>query len=193
MRQERVLSPSTLSQGKSHVHAKAQWESSRLSTSQEERSHRGTNLLALWSYASSFQKVKVLVTLSCPALCDPMDCIPPGSSVHGILQARILEWVAIPYLRGSSRLRASHPSLLCCRQILYHVSHPDEATQGSPPELWENKCLLFKPSSMHRLIDSHLQTKDELHYSCCWLNIQLIRALQFRNGNTLGEILSYCV
>ena len=35
-------------------------------------------------------------------LCDPIDCSPPGSSVHGILQARILEWVAISFLRGSS-------------------------------------------------------------------------------------------
>ena len=39
------------------------------------------------------------VTQSCPALCDPMDCSPPGSSDHGILQARILEWVAIPFSR----------------------------------------------------------------------------------------------
>ena len=38
---------------------------------------------------------------SCPTLCDPMDCSPPGSSVHGILQARILEWVAMPFSRGS--------------------------------------------------------------------------------------------
>ena len=37
-----------------------------------------------------------LVTQSCPTLCDPMDCSPPGSSAHGILQARILEWVAFP-------------------------------------------------------------------------------------------------
>ena len=36
---------------------------------------------------------------------NPMDCSPPGSSVHGILQARILEWVAIPFSRGSSLLR----------------------------------------------------------------------------------------
>ena len=36
---------------------------------------------------------------SCPTLCDPMDCSPPGSSVHGILQARILEWVAISFSR----------------------------------------------------------------------------------------------
>ena len=40
-----------------------------------------------------------------PTLCDPMDCSPPGSSVHGILQARILEWVAIPFSRGSSTPR----------------------------------------------------------------------------------------
>ena len=44
----------------------------------------------------------VLVTQLYPTLCDPMDCSPPGSSVHGILQARILAWVAIQFLRGSS-------------------------------------------------------------------------------------------
>ena len=45
----------------------------------------------------------MLVAQSCLSLCDPMDYSPPGSSVHGILQARILEWVAIPFSRGSSR------------------------------------------------------------------------------------------
>ena len=50
-------------------------------------------------------KVEVLVTQLCPTLCDPMDCSPPVSSVHEILQARILESVAIPFSRGSSRLR----------------------------------------------------------------------------------------
>ena len=43
--------------------------------------------------------VAVLVTQLCSTLCDPMDCSLPGSSVHGILQARILEWVAIPFSR----------------------------------------------------------------------------------------------
>ena len=38
-------------------------------------------------------------------ICDPVDCSPPGSSVHGILQARTLEWVAMPFSRGSSQLR----------------------------------------------------------------------------------------
>ena len=46
-----------------------------------------------------------LVAHSCPTLCDPMDCSPPGSSVYGILQARILEWVAVPSSRGSSQPR----------------------------------------------------------------------------------------
>ena len=47
-------------------------------------------------------KVKVLVVQSCPSLCKPVDCSPPGSSVHSILQARILEWIAISSSRGSS-------------------------------------------------------------------------------------------
>ena len=46
--------------------------------------------------------VCVLVAQSCPTLWDPMDYSLPGSPVHGILQARILEWVAIPFSRGSS-------------------------------------------------------------------------------------------
>ena len=43
--------------------------------------------------------VSVCVCVWCPTLCDPMDCIPPGSSIHGILQARVLEWAAIPFSR----------------------------------------------------------------------------------------------
>ena len=45
------------------------------------------------------------VAQSCPTLCDPMDCSLPRSSLHGILQARVLEWIAISFSRGSSRPR----------------------------------------------------------------------------------------
>ena len=45
------------------------------------------------------------VAQSCSTLCDPMDCSPPGSSLHGILQARVLEWVAISFSRESSQPR----------------------------------------------------------------------------------------
>ena len=46
-----------------------------------------------------------LVAQSCPTLFDPLDCSPPGSSVHGMLQARILEWVVMPSSKGSSQTR----------------------------------------------------------------------------------------
>ena len=46
---------------------------------------------------------KELADKLCQTLCDPLDCSPSGSSVHGILLARTLEWVAIPFSRGSSR------------------------------------------------------------------------------------------
>ena len=49
--------------------------------------------------------VKVCIAQSCLTLCSPMDCSPPGSSVHGISQARILEWIAIPFSRVSSQPR----------------------------------------------------------------------------------------
>ena len=57
------------------------------------------------SRADKMEKVKVLVAQSCLTLCDPMDCSPPVFFVHGILQARIMEWVAVPFSRGTSRPR----------------------------------------------------------------------------------------
>ena len=63
-------------------------------------------ILIMYSYLliifNILEKVKVLVTQSCPALYNPMDCSQPGSSVPGLLQARILEWVAMFFSRGSS-------------------------------------------------------------------------------------------
>ena len=59
---------------------------------------------------------------SCPTLCDPMDCSLPGSSVHGILQARILEWVTISFSKGSSH--GSNPYLL--RHLHWQYSLPAE-------------------------------------------------------------------
>ena len=56
----------------------------------------------------------------CPTLCDPMDCSLPGSSVHVIFQARVLEWVAIFSSRGSSWPRDRTCVFCIVRQILYH-------------------------------------------------------------------------
>ena len=80
---------------------------------------------------------RALVTWLHPTLCDPVDYSPPGSSVHAILQARILECVAIPYSRGIFPTQGSNPGLLNCRQILYWLSHQESCT---PPKL-EGKVL----------------------------------------------------
>ena len=77
----------------------------------------------------------------CPTLCDPMDHNPPGSSVHGILQARILEWVALPSSRGSSP-----PWHLTCISCIARGFFTAE-TPGKPNTqavdnrhfIWENK------------------------------------------------------
>ena len=57
--------------------------------------------------------IRYVCAQSCPTLCDPMNCSPPGSSIHGILQARLLEWVTISSSIGSSQPRGSSPHLLC--------------------------------------------------------------------------------
>ena len=80
-------------------------------------------------------------------LCDPMDCNPPGSSVHGIIQARILEWVSTSYSRGIFPTQGSMPHLfhlLHGRQILYHCA-TCEAHRGSVVclNVWESWCLVF--------------------------------------------------
>ena len=80
--------------------------------------------------------VRVLVPQSCLTLCSAMDSSPPGSSVHGILQARIREWIASPFSRGSSwprdQTRVSYVSHTG-RWVLYHWCH-----LRSPHTPWEN-------------------------------------------------------
>ena len=87
------------------------------------------------------------VTQSCPTLCDPMNINPPGSSVHGILQARILQWVAISSSRGIFLIQRWNPSLL-------HLLH----WQANSLPL---SHLVSSPSKKHRHISS-IQSEDLL-------------------------------
>ena len=78
----------------------------------------------------------------CSPLCSAMDCSLPGSSVHGILQARILEWVAAPSSRGSSRPwdRTCISYVSCTgRWVLYHQHH-----LGSPRSTLNAHCVLHE-------------------------------------------------
>ena len=74
---------------------------------------------------------------SCLTLCDPMDCSLPGSSVHGISQARVLEWVAISSSRGSSLPRDG--SRVSCTGARFFTSEPP----GKPVSLYSlHECLM---------------------------------------------------
>ena len=101
-----------------------------------------------------------LVAKSCRLFGNPMDCSPPGSSVHGILQAGILEWVAISFSRGSSQPRdwtRVSLNLLHGRQVLYHWA-PREVPIGHEAALkWRlrlrkrlNQCFLKSVLAMQR-------------------------------------------
>ena len=74
--------------------------------------------------------MNVLVTQFCPTLCDPMDCSLPGFSVHGILQARILEWVAMPSSKGDlpdlgiKTMSPASPALQVAYLPLIHQESP---------------------------------------------------------------------
>ena len=87
----------------------------------------------------AFGLVRAKLFQSCPTLCNPMDCSPPGFSVHGTLQARMLEWAAISYSRRSfwSRDRTAVAYVSCAgRQVFFFLPL-------APPKksLWLGKCL----------------------------------------------------
>ena len=67
--------------------------------------HRVEEALKPTGEKSPIMQSESEITQSCPTLCDPMDCSLSGSSIHGIFQARVLEWIAISFSRGSSRPR----------------------------------------------------------------------------------------
>ena len=80
-----------------------------------------------------------LVAKSRATLCHSMDCGPPGSSVHGISQARILEWVAISFSRGSSQPR-DRICLLLGRWILYHWATWALVAFSNTWDKWQTLC-----------------------------------------------------
>ena len=84
------------------------------------------------------KSLKVLVSQSCPTPCDPMDWDLPGSFVYGILQARILKWVVIPFSRGSSQPRDQIWVSCIGRKILYPLSHLEV--------VWFKRFLRFSDS-----------------------------------------------
>ena len=96
-------------------------------------------------------KCACLVNQSCATLCNPKDCSPPGSFVHKIFQARILEWITMSYSRGSSQPRDGTQVFRTGRHILYYQGPPGKplnsiSSEGSSSITLPNVGLLQAPS-----------------------------------------------
>ena len=117
-----------------------------------------SKIFQTWGHKSVTFDSESEVAQSCPTLCDPMDCSLPGSSLHEILQARVLEWVAISFSRGSSQLRD--------RTGVSHIPgrHFNLSHQGSP---LEKKKFFFSFSFATALIQVswflHVDTSNWSH------------------------------
>ena len=133
------------------------------------------------------------VTQSCLTLCNLMNCSPPGSFVHEIFQARILEWVAIPFPTQRSNL-----GLLYCRQIHYHLSHGGSTFDGGEALIFqiqrltssdikggENSETLFRSCDFFIfLIDHHdlpesmiRQSNDQMPFLLLWVRRAFCKSL----------------
>ena len=109
----------------------------------------------LTSQPPSTSPAEVLVTESCSILCNPMDCRPPGSSVHGILQAGILEWITIPFSRESSQPRNQvQVSCLADRFFTFWVTRED--LQRSQVSLAHSLCTSFQTFPGFLCLSVHL-------------------------------------
>ena len=92
------------------------------------------------------EAAKVLIAQLCLTLCDSMDCRPRGSSIYGILQVRLLEWIAVPF----SRTQGPNPGFPYCRRVLYQLSHLGSTSvqlshSDVSDSLWPNEPQHIRP------------------------------------------------
>jgi len=145
----------------------------------------------------------VLVAQSCLTLCDPMDYSPPVSSVHGIFQARILEWVAISYSRGSSQHRDGI-RVSCTSGRFFTVSATREASYSYDPALLlpgiYSKVLIRNTHHQYYLVQGwmvgwrwkwsslpHNRQEDKLLCYCDWpkCSLRFFHGMLQKNPNKL--------
>ena len=148
-----------------------------------------TFFILLWKSCNNYFKKNLHVNCacvhakllqSCPTLCDPIECSPPGSSVHGILQAGILEWVALPSSRGISwswdRIHISCGSCIVGR---FFTAERDSFLIWVITEYWVESFMLYsrfwseKCSILSNLWDSSLPpppwTVTHQNPLACWI------------------------
>ena len=130
---------------------------------------------------------KVLVAQSCLTLWHPMDCSLPASSVHRIFQARVLEWVAIPFSRGSSWPRDwTWVSCIASRFLTIWV-HRNEgqfsSVAQSCPTLCDPMDCSLPGSSVHRIFQARVLEWGAIAFSISW---------PYQSSNLLVSVHIYC-
>ena len=104
----------------------------------------------------NFYTVSCVRVCSEASVCDPMDCSPPGSSVHGILQARILEWVTMPSSRGSSQPRdQTCVSCISCFASRFFTTEPPGKPAHTQLHFFKSHSGLFSSKKIEKLRTSH--------------------------------------
>ena len=99
----------------------------------------------------NLESVNVLVTLSCLTLCNPVDCSPPGSSIHGIFQARVLEWGAIAFSRLQCYLLAYFQFRSVAQSCPTVCNHMNRCPPGLPVH---HQLPEFTQTHVHRVGDA---------------------------------------
>ena len=141
------------------------------------------------------------VAQSCQTLCDPMDCSPPGFSIHGILQARILDWVTISFSRGSSRPRdrthVSHVGSRCFtlwkgnprKRVLYVcmwlIHFAVQEKQNIVKQLYSNKKKNLSSEFHMAYIVTFIRLFSDTIFFFFKLRPQLLLCLGFPGGSAV--------
>ena len=128
----------------------------KIKTKEEGKAHSSHHEHRKHSGENSLRKLKTLIVQLCLTLCDPIVCSPPGSSVHGILQARILGWVSMPSSRGSSWPRT-----------WTQVSH----IAGGFFTIWATRETQNTGVGSHSLLQGIFQTQESLYRSKHVMNL----------------------
>jgi len=120
--------------------------------------------------------------------CDPMDCSPPGSSIHGISQARILEWGATAFSRGSSQSR-DRTHISCIAGGFFTTEPPGKSEFTAAGEVNPKTCLLSKNLSCLRIYSArcHLCKKSQMILYILWIHLHSCKIIRGLEGDVLNS------
>ena len=151
------------------------------------------------THSIHYSQMCVLVAQSCLSLCNPVDCSSPGSSVHGIFQARILEWVAFPFSRGSSQPRDWTQVFIAGRFFTVWVTREALMINRNIwmiSGVWDSPLLQSKQQSTPRLVSIRTLSWAGLRPPDVWARARVVTGAPWVSSKQTTPLLSpqgpYC-